>query len=84
MDKKAAEKAFSQFINDNALNDKQIAFIRNVINYISVDGYMDSPMTIFNAPFDKPYDATSIFSMEDMRDLIHIINTIRDNAVRYE
>lgn len=43
-----------------------------------------APMTIFNAPFDKPYDATSIFSMEDMRDLIHIINTIRDNAVRYE
>lgn len=84
MDKKAAEKAFSQFINDNALNDKQIAFIRNVINYISVNGYMDSPMTIFNAPFDKPYDAMSIFSTEDMRDLIHIINTIRDNAVRYE
>mgnify|MGYP000306159757 CR=1 FL=1 len=74
----------SQFINDNGLNDKQIAFIRNVINYISVNGYMDSPMTIFNAPFDKPYDATSIFSMPKLRDLIHIINTIRDNAVRYE
>jgi type I restriction enzyme R subunit len=83
MDPKAAEKAFSEFINEHNLNDKQIAFIHNVINYIAVNGYMDSPMTIMKAPFDRPYSASDLFSMENLSEIVHIINGIRDNAIRY-
>ena len=83
MDPKAAEKAFSAFINENNLNDKQIAFIHNVINYIAVNGYMDSPMTIMKAPFDRPYSASDLFSDENLGEILHIIYEIRDNAIRY-
>lgn len=83
MDPKAAEKAFSKFINENNLNDRQIAFIHNVINYIAVNGYMDTPAIIMKAPFDRPYGAMDLFGTEDLSEIAHIINEIRDNAIRY-
>lgn len=82
MDKDAAEEAFSQFINDNSLNEKQIAFVKKVINYISVNGYMDVK-DMFQAPFDKPDDALSIFSRDDMDSLLRVINGIKENATTY-
>lgn len=82
MDKKAAEQAFSQFINDNSLNEKQIAFVRKVINYISVNGYMNDT-DIFEAPFDKPNDVFSIFSQDDMDSLLRVINGINEKATTY-
>lgn len=83
MDPKAAEKAFSRFINENNLNDKQIAFIHNVINYIAVNGYMESPAVMMKPPFDRPYGAMDLFGAEDLSEISHIIYEIRNNAIRY-
>lgn len=83
LDTQAAEKAFSAFINDQNLNDKQIAFIKMVIRYVEVNGYMDSPARLMTAPFDK-YDISEIFNMSQMADLSHVLNTIRDNAIKIQ
>lgn len=83
LDHKAAEKAFSKFINENNLNDKQIAFIRNVIDYISVNGYMDSNKMILKPPFDRPYRFNELFDTKNMSEIVGIINKIKENAVQY-
>lgn len=80
MDHKAAEAAFSKFINDENLNAVQIAFIRKVITYVEVNGYMDDATKIFYAPFDRPA-MDRIFNVKQQGEIIHIINTIKSNAV---
>lgn len=81
LDPQAAEQAFSSFINDYSLNEKQIAFVRQVINFLTVNGYIDSPARLMSAPFDR-YSCGDIFSTAQLVDLSHVVNTIRDNAVR--
>ena len=81
LDPQAAEQAFSSFINDYSLNEKQIAFVRQVIQYLTVNGYIDSPARLMSAPFDR-YSCGDIFSTAQLVDLSHVVNTIRDNAVR--
>ena len=39
----AAEKAFSDLINSKSMNINQINYLKQVINYIAVNGYMESP-----------------------------------------
>ena len=41
LDHEAAMKAFSKFINDASLNQKQIAFVEKIINHVEQNGYMD-------------------------------------------
>ena len=79
MDKDAAEKAFSEFI-DEGLNAKQIAFVRKVILYIANNGYMDNTRALIRPPFDRPYKMNRIFNQKQIQDIMTIINTIRDNA----
>ena len=81
LDAKAAEAAFSSFINEEHLNARQIAFVKMVIKYVEVNGYIDSPARLMTAPFDQ-YNCGEIFNFSQMADLAHVLNTIRDNAVK--
>ena len=47
-------EAFSAFIKDESLNQKQIAFLNKVINHIERNGCMDSVSELTKPPFDKP------------------------------
>ena len=42
LDHEAAMQAFSAFINDQSLNQKQIAFVNKIINHIELNGYMEN------------------------------------------
>ena len=46
----AAEKAFSNLINSKSMNINQINYLKQVINYITVNGYMESPKILSEAP----------------------------------
>lgn len=46
--------AFSAFINDASLNQKQIAFVMKIINHIEQNGYMDNVADLQKPPFVKP------------------------------
>lgn len=46
--------AFSAFINDASLNQRQIQFICKIINHIEQNGYMENIMDLQRPPFDKP------------------------------
>lgn len=81
LDHKAAMDAFSVFINDASLNQRQIQFIYKVINYIEQNGYIENIMDLQKPPFDKPVPFIKMFEGKTRDSLVHTINAIKDNAV---
>ena len=80
LDHDAAMQAFSKFINDESLNQKQIAFVNKIINHIEQNGYMESVTDLQKPPFDKPISFVKLFDMKTRTELINTIQSIRDNA----
>ena len=81
LDHDAAMKAFSVFIDDHSLNQRQIAFVHKVINYIELNGYMDSVADLAKPPFDKPVSFMKLFDPGRKKKLIDAIEAVKKNAV---
>ena len=81
LDHDAAMAAFSQFINDQSLNQKQIAFLHKIINHIEQNGYMESVTMLTKPPFDKPLSFTRLFDKKMQIAIMAAINRVKDNAV---
>ena len=80
LDHDAAMQAFSAFINDQSLNQKQIAFVHKIINHIEQNGYMESVTELQKPPFDKPIGFVKLFDAKTRAALMATINQIRENA----
>ena len=81
LDHNAAMQAFSDFINDASLNQKQIAFVHKVITFVEQNGYMESVTDLRKPPFDKPISFLRLFNAQKQAQLIAAINAVKDNAV---
>ena len=81
LDHEAAMQAFSAFINDQSLNQKQIAFVNKIINHIELNGYMENAAELTEPPFDKPVGFIKLFDAKTRTALIEAIDQIRKNAV---
>ena len=81
LDHDAAMAAFSQFINDQSLNQKQIAFLHKIINHIEQNGYMENVTMLTKPPFDKPLSFTRLFDKKMQIAIMAAINKVKDNAV---
>ena len=82
LDHDAAMQAFSAFISDQSLNQKQIAFVKKIINYIELNGYMENVSELTKPPFDKPVSFIKLFDAKTRTALMAAINQIRENAVQ--
>lgn len=82
LDHEAAMQAFSAFINDQSLNQKQISFVKKIINHIELNGYMETVSELTKPPFDKPVSFIKLFDAKTRTALIATINQIRENAVQ--
>jgi len=57
-----ADKAvFSEFINDQSLNQAQIVFVRKIVDYIVKNGYVENMAELMKPPFDKPVSFMKMF-----------------------
>lgn len=81
LDHDAAMNAFSSFINDASLNQKQIAFVHKIINHVERNGYMDDIKDLMKPPFDKPVSFIKLFDTKTRTALVSKINEIKENAV---
>lgn len=79
MDKEATMTAFSQFINDQSLNQQQIVFIHKIIDNIVLNGYLE-PSDLIKAPFDRPQTFIKMFDKEKQIALVQAINDLNKNA----
>lgn len=81
LDHEAAMQSFSAFINDENLNQRQIAFVLKIINHIEMNGYMENTADLMKPPFDKPVSFIKLFDAKTRAALMQTITSIRDNAV---
>ncbi|MDO4838655.1 MAG: DEAD/DEAH box helicase family protein [Clostridia bacterium] len=84
MDHEAAMQAFSAFINDQSLNQRQIAFVHKIINHIEQNGYMDNIADLQKPPFDKPVSFVKLFDGETRKALMSTITEVKRNAEYYK
>ncbi|MDO4287784.1 MAG: DEAD/DEAH box helicase family protein [Eubacterium sp.] len=82
LDHEAAMQAFSAFINDQSLSQRQIAFVHKIINHIEQNGYMENITDLQKPPFDKPVSFIKLFDRKKQMQLVAAINAVRDNAVK--
>lgn len=78
----AATAAFSEFINDESLNQGQIVFVKKVMDYIVQNGYIDSVSELTKPPFDKPQSFIKLFDGTKQKRLVETVTRIKDNAVK--
>ena len=80
MDHEAVLAAFSEFINDQSLNSRQMEFVKKVITYIEQNGCVEDISILTKAPFDKPTKLLD-FDKSQQEKLIAVIRSIRNNAL---
>lgn len=78
----AAMKVFSVFINEQSLNQQQIVFVKKIVDYVVSNGYMESSKLLMSAPFDKPMSFLRLFDSTKQKQIIELIDEIKDNAVK--
>lgn len=81
LDHSAAMQAFSDFINDQSLNQNQIAFVHKIISHIEQNGYMENASDLLKPPFDRPISFMKLFNKEKQAELIRTIGSIKKNAL---
>jgi len=81
LDYQAANDAFSEFINDQSLNQEQIVFVRKVIDYVAQNGYIENVSELMKPPFDKPQSFIKLFDSSKQRKIIETITKIKENAI---
>lgn len=74
-------QAFSKFINDQSLNQRQISFVNKIINHIEQIGYMESVTDLQKPPLDKPVSFIKLFDAKTRSDILAVVNEVKDNAI---
>lgn len=82
LDHDSAMSAFSAFINDSSLNQKQIEFIHKIINHIENNGYIEDIKVLMKPPYDKPYSFIKMFEPKMREAIIQTIEGVKNNALR--
>ena len=81
LDHDAVMEAFSAFINNASLNQKQITFVHKIINHVEQNGYMEDIKDLTKPPFDKPISFVKLFDAKTRTSLVQKINEIKENAI---
>lgn len=81
LDSRAAQAAFSDFIQAGNLSADQMTFIQNIIDYLTVNGTLEKDM-LFQSPFTDMNDQGlfGLFDDAEAGKIIHIIDQINENA----
>ena len=81
LDMNSAKQAFSKYLNDVNLDDRQIYFVNQIINYIVQNGMMKNFAVMQESPFTDKGDVGDIFTDTIIwMDIMKIIKTINANA----
>lgn len=78
----SAMAAFSSFINDSSLNQRQIEFILKIINHIENNGYIEDVKILMKPPFDKPFSFIKMFDAKTRTAILQTIESIKNNALQ--
>ena len=81
LDMNAAKEAFSQYLNDVQLDDRQIYFVNQIINYIVQNGMMKDFAVMQESPFTDKGELGDVFvDLTVWQGIRQIIRAINANA----
>ncbi len=81
LDMNSAKEAFSKYLNDVNLDDRQIYFVNQIINYIVQNGMMKNFAVMQEAPFTNKGTLDDVFTDTVVwMDIMKIIKSINTNA----
>jgi type I restriction enzyme, R subunit len=78
----AAIKVFSEFINDQSLSQKQIVFVKKIVDYIVQNGYIENSIELMKPPFDKPDSFMKLFDKTKQQRIMELVSEVKENAIR--
>jgi type I restriction enzyme R subunit len=82
LSQKAANEAFSRFLNDAELDSRQMHFVRQIVNYIVKNGMMKDLSVLQESPFTDMGSISELFDdVAVFMDLRVVIEGINRNAV---
>jgi len=83
LDMNSAKEAFSKYLNDVNLDDRQIYFVNQIINYIVQNGMMKNLAVLQEAPFTDKGDVADLFAEDTViwMDIMKVIKSINANAL---
>jgi type I restriction enzyme R subunit len=82
LSQKAANEAFSRFLNDAGLDSQQMHFVRQVVNYIVKNGMMKDLSVLQESPFTDMGSVSELFDdVTVFMDLRAVIEGINHNAL---
>jgi type I restriction enzyme R subunit len=81
LSQKAANEAFSQFLNDAGLDSRQMYFVRQIVGYIVKNGMMKDLSVLQESPFTDQGSITELFDdVAVFMNLRAVIEGINQNA----
>ena len=82
LDQKAANEAFSRFLNDAELDSRQMHLVRQIVNFIIKNGMMKDLSVLQESPFTDQGSISELFDdVAVFMDLRVVIERINKNAV---
>jgi type I restriction enzyme R subunit len=81
LDVKAAQEAFSEFLNNGSLRADQMVFIQNIITYLTKNGTIE-PSMLFEPPFTDINDngLNGVFADNEAYRIIRLVENVNENA----
>jgi len=81
LDRRAANEAFSRFLNDTTLDSNQMYFVRQIVNYITKNGIVKDLAVLQESPFTDRGSISELFDEVMFKDLRAVIDGINMNAI---
>ena len=78
---KAANEAFSGFLNKAGLDSRQMHFVKQIVNYIVKNGMMKDLAVLQESPFSDMGSVSEVFAAKAFMDLRAVIEAINNNAI---
>jgi type I restriction enzyme R subunit len=85
LDRAAAKRAFSQFLENRQLNAQQLDFVNLIVDHLTQCGWM-RPEQLYSSPFTDEFSAgpNGVFTENGtIKSLISTLTAIRENAAGY-
>ncbi|MBC2398797.1 DEAD/DEAH box helicase family protein [Clostridium tetanomorphum] len=82
LDRNAANELFSEFLNDESLNTKQIHFVKLIIDYVVKNGFIEDNRILMEDPFRTVGNLSTLFkdNMNDAKRIMGKVTEIKTNA----
>ncbi|WP_330374718.1 type I restriction-modification enzyme R subunit C-terminal domain-containing protein [Paraclostridium sordellii] len=83
LDRNAANEAFSEFLNNESFNYKQIHFVKLIVDYVVKNGFIEDNRVLMEDPFRTVGGIIDLFEnlVEERNKLTMTINEIRANTL---